>query len=57
MIDVPQNLSKEQESAIEELSKTLGGDPRAGLFAKNGSAAGNDATDSGAATKGAGDGA
>ena len=57
VIDVPQNLSKEQESAIEELSKTLGGDPRAGLFAKNGSAAGNDATDSGAATKGAGDGA
>jgi molecular chaperone DnaJ len=32
VIDVPQNLSKEQESAIEELSKTLDGDPRAGLF-------------------------
>ena len=27
VIDVPQNLSKEQESAIEELSKTLGGGP------------------------------
>jgi molecular chaperone DnaJ len=38
VIDVPQNLSKEQESAIEELSKTLDGDPRAGLFG-NGSTA------------------
>jgi molecular chaperone DnaJ len=37
VIDVPKNLSKEQESAIEELSKTLDGDPRAGLFG-NGSA-------------------
>lgn len=32
VIDVPQKLSKEQESAIDELSKTLEGDPRAGLF-------------------------
>src|SRR5271155_2667950 len=38
VIDVPQSLSKEQESAIDELSKTLDGDPRAGLFG-NGSAA------------------
>ena len=37
MIDVPQKLSKEQESAVEQLSKTLDGDPRAGLF-PNGSA-------------------
>ena len=37
VIDVPQNLSKEQESAIEELSKTLDGDPRAGLFAASSS--------------------
>jgi molecular chaperone DnaJ len=37
VIDVPQNLSKEQESAIEQLSKTLDGDPRAGLF-ENGAA-------------------
>jgi molecular chaperone DnaJ len=37
VIDVPRNLSKEQESAIEELSKTLDGDPRAGLF-ENGAA-------------------
>jgi molecular chaperone DnaJ len=56
VIDVPQNLSKEQESAIEELSKTLDGDPRAGLFAKNGSASRKGAADSGAAAKGAGDG-
>ena len=32
VIDVPQKLSKEQEKAVEELSKTLDGDPRAGLF-------------------------
>jgi molecular chaperone DnaJ len=37
VIDVPQKLSKEQESAVEQLSKTLDGDPRAGLFA-NGAA-------------------
>jgi molecular chaperone DnaJ len=37
VIDVPQNLSKEQQSAVEQLSKTLDGDPRAGLFG-NGSA-------------------
>jgi molecular chaperone DnaJ len=33
VIDVPQKLNKEQEKAVEELSKALGsGDPRAGLF-------------------------
>jgi len=38
VIDVPQNLSEEQEQAIEELSKSMGSsDPRAGLF-KNGAA-------------------
>jgi molecular chaperone DnaJ len=38
VIDVPQNLSEEQEQAIEELSKSMGAsDPRAGLF-ENGSA-------------------
>ncbi len=36
MIDVPEHLSDEQQKAVEELEKTLGGDPRAGLFA-NGS--------------------
>jgi molecular chaperone DnaJ len=43
VIDVPKNLSAEQQSAIDELSKTLDGDPRAGLF-ENGSAAGEHAT-------------
>ncbi len=56
MIDVPQKLSKEQESAVEQLSKTLDGDPRAGLFANNGSASRQDAADTDAAAKGAGDG-
>jgi molecular chaperone DnaJ len=39
VLDVPEHLSEEQEKAVEELSKTLGGDPRAGLFA-NGAGAG-----------------
>jgi molecular chaperone DnaJ len=33
VIDVPDHLSDEQRHAVEELEKTLGGDPRAGLFA------------------------
>jgi molecular chaperone DnaJ len=33
VIDMPDHLSKEQERAVEELSRTMGGgDPRAGLF-------------------------
>jgi molecular chaperone DnaJ len=40
VIDVPEHLSEEQEKAVEELSRTLGGDPRAGLFA-NGAGAGS----------------
>jgi molecular chaperone DnaJ len=32
VIDVPDKLSEEQEQAVEALSRTLGGDPRAGLF-------------------------
>jgi molecular chaperone DnaJ len=32
VIDVPDHLSDEQQKAVEELEKTLGGDPRAGLF-------------------------
>jgi molecular chaperone DnaJ len=36
VIDVPDNLSKEQEQAVDALSKAMGGDPRAGLF-ENGS--------------------
>jgi molecular chaperone DnaJ len=51
VIDVPQKLSKEQEQAVEELSKTMGTtNPRAGLF-ENGSA-----QPSGAAAPGAGKG-
>jgi molecular chaperone DnaJ len=42
VIDVPKNLSKEQESAVEQLSKTLDANPRARLF-QNGSGAGGDA--------------
>jgi molecular chaperone DnaJ len=37
VIDVPDRLSKEQEEAVDALSKTLDGDPRARLF-ENGSA-------------------
>jgi molecular chaperone DnaJ len=51
VIDVPQKLSKEQEQAVEELSKTMGAsNPRAGLF-ENGSV-----PPSGAAAQGAGKG-
>ena len=32
VIDVPENLSKDQEEAVEALSRSLHGDPRAGLF-------------------------
>ncbi len=40
IIDVPEHLSKEQEQAVEALSRTLGEDPRAGLF-PNGSPEGD----------------
>jgi len=40
VIDVPENLSEEQEQAVEELSKTMGPNPRERLFGgQNGSAA------------------
>ena len=32
LIDVPASLSKEQEEAVDELSKVMNGDPRARLF-------------------------
>jgi len=41
VIDVPEKLSKEQEKAVEALSQTLEGDPRAGLFRNGRSAAGD----------------
>ncbi len=53
LIDVPEKLSKEQEQAVEELSKSLGGeDPRARLFGGNG--AGGDARHGGGAGERAG---
>jgi molecular chaperone DnaJ len=36
VIDVPKELSKEQLQAVEALSKTMGGDPRAQLFPNGG---------------------
>jgi molecular chaperone DnaJ len=36
VIDVPKELSKEQQEAVEALSKTMGGDPRASLFPNGG---------------------
>jgi molecular chaperone DnaJ len=55
VIDVPQNLSKDQEEAIEELSKTMGtANPRAGLFG-NGSASSTTAA-AGASTAAGSDG-
>jgi molecular chaperone DnaJ len=41
VIDVPENLSKEQEQAVEELSKAMGENPRAGLFAAKGAGDGS----------------
>jgi molecular chaperone DnaJ len=32
VIDVPKKLTKEQQAAVDELSKVMNGDPRAGLF-------------------------
>ena len=49
VIDVPQKLSKEQESAVEELSKALDGNPRAGLFPNGASTASGEATREGVA--------
>jgi len=43
VIDVPDELSKEQEEAIEALSQTLGEDPRAGLFENGAAHSGADA--------------
>jgi molecular chaperone DnaJ len=55
-IDVPEELSAEQRKAVEALSKTMNGDPRARLFeqaAKAGAkSAGGDGAESGAGAKG-----
>jgi molecular chaperone DnaJ len=36
VIDVPKELNEEQQAAVDALSKTMGGDPRAGLFPNGG---------------------
>ena len=36
VIDVPESLSPEQQDAVDQLSKVMNGDPRAGLFAQAG---------------------
>ncbi len=41
VIDVPEKLSEEQQQAVEELSKAMGENPRAGLFAKEGAGDGS----------------
>ena len=38
MIDVPDELSDEQQQAVDELSHAFGDDPRANLFDNGGSA-------------------
>jgi molecular chaperone DnaJ len=43
VIDVPEKLSPEQEQAVEELSKVMNGDPRAGLFSGSAPASGGGA--------------
>jgi molecular chaperone DnaJ len=53
VIDVPKELSKEQQDAVEALSKTMQGDPRGRLF-ENGSAP-REATTSQTAADAAGD--
>jgi molecular chaperone DnaJ len=49
VIDVPENLSDEQQKAVDELSRTFGsGDPRAALFGgQNGAGAGEKAKEGG----------
>jgi molecular chaperone DnaJ len=39
VIDVPSQLSPEQQEAVDRLSEVMNGDPRAGLFAKTGASA------------------
>jgi molecular chaperone DnaJ len=36
VIDVPAQLSREQQAAVDELSRVMNGNPRAGLFAGKG---------------------
>jgi molecular chaperone DnaJ len=50
VIDVPKELSSDQQSVVEEMSKVFNGDPRAKLFARSG---GSDARTGGEAGDGA----
>ncbi len=43
VIDVPDHLSDEQQKAVDELSRTFGQDPRAGLFENGAGAPAGDA--------------
>jgi len=43
VIDVPKELNEEQRSAVEELSKSFNGNPRARLFAAGAATSGSDA--------------
>jgi molecular chaperone DnaJ len=43
VIDVPSSLSAEQREAVDQLSKVMNGNPRADLFAKAGTSAGDGA--------------
>ena len=42
VIDVPASLSPEQREAVDQLSKVMNGNPRAGLFAQAGTTTGGD---------------
>jgi molecular chaperone DnaJ len=55
VIDVPKDLSSDQQSAVDEMSKVFNGDPRARLFA--GSASTRASTGAAAGAKETGDGA
>jgi molecular chaperone DnaJ len=61
VIDVPKQLSSDQQSAVEQMSKVFNGDPRAKLFSAGAStragAAAGAGGDSAASTQEAGDGA
>jgi molecular chaperone DnaJ len=41
VIDVPSSLSAEQREAVDQLSKVMNGNPRAGLFAQAGAGPSN----------------
>jgi molecular chaperone DnaJ len=56
VIDVPKQLSSEQQSAVEQMSKAFDGNPRSKLFAGAGAGSGSGSGEGDAATRQAGDG-